>query len=143
MTNCNRLHRGFASSVASSHLVYRIFKLCWCQYAHSAFLRSSLDLDASYLLVLYGLGANLQLAIRNSAFTLPTFPWKETQRPPKAYRLLRLRSRPTTFLLTTDSSRVLSNICMFTNGDHIIESSSGHIACMSQPFPAFCVDVTN
>jgi hypothetical protein len=45
MTNCNRLHRGFASSVASSHLVYRIFKLCWCQYAHSAFLRSSLDLD--------------------------------------------------------------------------------------------------
>ena len=147
-----RLYRGSAASPTTSNMVHRLLKLRWRKHAHCDVLGPTIDLNSSHLLVLHGLRPNLQLAIHHPTLPLPALPWKEAQRTTETYRLLRLRSRPAapryhfvylTILLTTHGSCVLPHICMFTHGDHLLESLPRHSARMPQSFPAFCADVTN
>lgn len=48
-----RLYRSLAAGPASHYLVHRVFKLCRCQYANSAFLGHAVNPDTPHLLLLH------------------------------------------------------------------------------------------
>lgn len=89
-TNLSRLPRGASASTSAHHLVRRLLRLCRCEYAHRHVLGSLVHPDRTHLLFLSCFCPYLQLAIDHFNLTLPSFPRKETQRPPEPYRLLRL-----------------------------------------------------
>jgi hypothetical protein len=146
-----RLYDQFTALLAWHNLPRRGVKSCWSVNAYCLIFRSTIGSHRSYLLVLYRIRPNLQLATYHNHIPIPPLSRKKTQHPPQSYRLLRLRSRPTPRrhhhlhppLLPPPHRRcILPNLRLRPNDHHNPEGRAGNNVSLPQSFPSLRPHVT-
>lgn len=67
------MRRGSPAITTSRHLLHWLLKLRWSYHANLDVLGPAFFTDSPYLLLLYGIGPNLSLAVDDYHVTVPSF----------------------------------------------------------------------